>query len=96
MRVSNLIAALTLAGNSQVAKAQNITTVDYLEKDNGVIYSFAIPNKTVAPFDIYLSITAPIIVTWVGLAIGSKMIGDPLIVVWPTNDSFMASPRWAS
>ncbi|KAI9150821.1 putative DUR3-Urea permease [Paramyrothecium foliicola] len=61
----------------------------------GIIFGFAIPETTTAPFQAIVQVTAPIEVGWAGIAFSSRMTNVPLIVTWPNGDTVKASPRVA-
>ncbi|KAH8895380.1 CBD9-like protein, partial [Thozetella sp. PMI_491] len=61
-----------------------------------ITYSLAIPDKGTAPFDIFLSITAPVSLSWVGLAIGGNMVGDPLVALLPPVSNRIVANAYSS
>ena len=63
----------------------------------GVEYSIALPANASAAggYDIILQIVAPIDIGWAGIAWGGSMVYNPLSIVWPNEDSVVASPRTA-
>lgn len=85
--------AWVLALVATIVQGQN--TVSWTEATSGVVYSLAIPEAAAAPFNVYLSITAPINVTWAAVAFGGCMLRSPLVVAWKNDTNVVAAPRWA-
>ncbi|PVH78193.1 iron reductase domain protein [Cadophora sp. DSE1049] len=71
-------------------------TVSWTEATSGVVYSMAIPAVDAAPFEVYLSITAPANITWAAVAFGGCMLRSPLVVAWKNSTNVVAAPRWAT
>ncbi|TVY81796.1 Cellobiose dehydrogenase [Lachnellula suecica] len=70
--------------------------VEWTEASSGVQYSIGIPEAAAAPFDVYLSITAPANITYAAIAFGGCMLRSPLLVAWKSNSSIVTSSRWAA
>ena len=90
MGVGGFLGALALA--AAAAKAQST----YHPTGADLAYQFAIPEAAAAPFDVLVSITAPVALGWAGFAAGGKMTRNPLLVAWPNGNSVTVSPRWAT
>ena len=75
---------------------QGQKTVSWTEVASGVVYSMAIPAVDAAPFEVYLSITAPANITWAAVAFGGCMLRSPLVVAWKNSSNVVAAPRWAT
>lgn len=91
MAISLLVGALALLTTTVYGQK----TVAWTEATSGVVYNLAIPEVAAAPFDMYLSIAAPINVTWAVVAFGGCMLRSPLVVAWKNNTNVVAAPRWA-
>jgi hypothetical protein len=89
MKVVNLASA-TLAAASFV-HGQYVWT----EPTSNVTFKIAIPEAEAAPFDLALSIIAPVATGWAGFATGGCMLRSPLLVAWKNGDGVTVSPRWA-
>ncbi len=63
---------------------------------SGIVFRLAIPQADAAPFDVLLSIIAPVSAGWAGLAWGGSMTANPLTVAWPNGDAAVVSSRWAT
>ncbi|KFA60619.1 hypothetical protein S40285_07941 [Stachybotrys chlorohalonatus IBT 40285] len=97
--------ALTAAAAALFATASAQTTVEYCDElsrcfaahvnAEGIVYGFAIPEATAAPFDLILQITAPIEIAWAGVAFGPRMTNVPLIITWPYEETTVATSRVA-
>ncbi|KAK1758158.1 hypothetical protein QBC47DRAFT_440656 [Echria macrotheca] len=61
-----------------------------------ITFRIAIPETSAAPFDILVSIIAPVSVAWTGLAWGGKMTQNPLTVAWPNGKAAVVSSRFAT
>lgn len=61
----------------------------------GIVWGFAIPEVTEAPFDAILQVTAPVDVGWAGLSWGGSMTYSPLALAWSNGDGAMIASRMA-
>ncbi|KAL1867141.1 hypothetical protein VTK73DRAFT_4335 [Phialemonium thermophilum] len=77
-------------------RAEKPNVASFTDSVSGVSYQLAIPAVSQAPFPLLLSIAAPKNITWAGFATGGSMIGDPLLVAWPNDDTAVVSSRWAT
>ncbi|KAE8454583.1 hypothetical protein EG329_000206 [Mollisiaceae sp. DMI_Dod_QoI] len=87
-----LLSALALLATTVCGQKMAV----YTEATSGVQYSLAIPEVATAPFDVYLSMVAPINNTYAAMAFGGCMLRSPLLVAWKNDTSIVASPRWAT
>ncbi|KAF4627970.1 hypothetical protein G7Y89_g10182 [Cudoniella acicularis] len=91
MAMNFLVSALALLATS----VQGQSIAKWTEPTSTVEYNLAIPEAAAAPFDVYLSIVAPINVTYAAVAFGGCMLRSPLLVAWKNDTNILASPRWA-
>ncbi|KAK1830204.1 hypothetical protein QBC39DRAFT_411741 [Podospora conica] len=82
------LAALAASASAQISESK-IADVP------GLSFRIAIPETQAAPFDVYLSIVAPVTTGWASIAWGGKMIGNPLTIGWANGDKAVVSSRWA-
>ena len=75
---------LTSLGALAVPVLGDLQAVD---TSTGVTIGFAIPEVDEPPFDIIVSVFAPVDAGWVGVAWGGSIPGSPLSVVWSNGES---------
>lgn len=63
--------------------------------DVGIVWGFAIPEATEAPFDAILQVTSPIAIGWAGLSWGGQMTYSPLAIAWANGESVQLASRMA-
>jgi hypothetical protein len=91
MQLLRLVGGALLAASA--VQAQGMAT--YTEPGTGVNYKIAFPEAEAAPFDLLLSVEAPINASYVGVAMGGCMLRSPILLVWPNGKSVTVSSRWA-
>ena len=92
--------ALVASASAQTAKycpgGSNACFSESKIAESDLTFRIAIPETQAAPFDILLSIVAPVSVGWASIAWGGKMIGNPLTIGWRNGNSAQVSSRWAN
>lgn len=92
MRLLDIACSLLLAVSA--AQAQKLAT--YKEETSAVTYKIGFPEAAAAPFDIFLSVEAPVTAQWVGVAFGGCMLHSPILLAWPNGKGGVTlSSRWA-
>ncbi|KAF2118602.1 hypothetical protein BDV96DRAFT_643841 [Lophiotrema nucula] len=67
----------------------------YSNEESGSTFGVALPSNVTDPYDVVLSITAPIANYWTGFSWGGNMVWNPLSVVWPNGKTVTPSSRFA-
>ncbi|TPX10075.1 uncharacterized protein E0L32_001272 [Thyridium curvatum] len=88
--------ALSHAAVDDSCENEGPNMASYMDAKSGVTYKLAIPAVSRPQFPLLMSITAPKNVTWAGFATGGAMVGDPLLVAYPNDDTAVVSSRWAT
>lgn len=91
MKLTNIASALALLASY----AHGQKALEWNEPTSGVTYGVAVPDTAAAPFDMLLSIEAPVSAGWVGWAAGGCMLRSPILVAWPNGNGTIVSSRWA-
>jgi cellobiose dehydrogenase (acceptor) len=92
MKLSSSLSSVAIVAASVVNAQQS-----WKEPTSNVTYTFAIPDTaSVAPYDMLVSIDAPLKAGWAGWAAGGCMLRSPILVAWANGTGVAVSPRWAS
>jgi len=90
------LAGTALSQSSSWTDPDNgITYQAYVDNANAVTIGTVFPTSTTGT-EFIGEVVAPISVKWFALALGGAMIGNPLLMAWPSGSKIVTSTRWAT